>query len=464
MNIAAPCISSMQRLSYQASSAIVEANEKDMQTRRMDLRNLNVTKGMDANHPICVESDCRYNNPLNSGGGRTPFQPGTQCVYTVCENNTPHKQVIGVNIKNKLCKTAQLLQKQGEPGLCPNHPGHCTANISMDTSIGDEFSWCKETFDSMGKDRDPLKVKYLTTDLDSRAGEALKSVASQSGVDTVNLKCTRHLSQSQRRRVANTKWSAGMFPSKTVIGKESMKRQFAYNMSRRCTKEFNKCYHQHEGNLIKVKRKLTYVTDAIVNCYRGNHGSCKKHSYACGGKFKNLWPISFLPHGLSLQINGQDETRLRELIGLRLGVKAVEMTKFNTNTQKCESVNRAFSRTNPKNITWSRTVSGRIHTAVHMLNSGFANSTVKRLEAVGAPLSRGTRVIQQLKTVQRRTQYYRDYKKTLKYKYSRAQSRYKLYRLHKNVTSVKKPRTYKRDCEISKVQNHSMDHSYSKRA
>ena len=184
----------------------------------------------------------------------------------------------------------------------------------------------------------------------------------------------------------------------------------------------------------------------------------------CGGKFKNLWPISFLPHGLSLQINGQDETRLRELIGLRLGVKAVEMTKFNTNTQKCESVNRAFSRTNPKNITWSRTVSGRIHTAVHMLNSGFANSTVKRLEAVGAPLSRGTRVIQQLKTVQRRTQYYRDYKNTLKYKYSRAQSRYKLYRLHKNVTSVKKPRTYKRDCEISKVQNHSMDHSYSKRA
>ena len=35
----------------------------------------------------------------------------------------------------------------------------------------------------MATDNETVKIKYLTTDLDSRAGEALKSVASNSGVD-----------------------------------------------------------------------------------------------------------------------------------------------------------------------------------------------------------------------------------------------------------------------------------------
>jgi len=461
MNMAAPSMSSMQRLSNQASALIVEDNERDMQTRRKALRADNMAKGFDADSPIAVEFDTRYNNPLNSGAGRTPFQPGTQSVSTACENMSPEKQIIGINIKNKLCKTAQLLRNQGKSISCPNHPGHCSANISLDTSIGDEFTWCKETFEHMGRDEDPLKYKFITTDLDSRSGEALKTVASNSGVDTVNLKCTRHLAQSQRRRTGNSKWSVNMFPAKTGTTKDSLQRQFSYNLARRCTKEFNLCYNDKEGNITKIKRKLTYVRDAIIECYKDNHKLCRKFSYACSGKKKGLWLRSFLPHGTCLNMDGDDEVTLRELIDLRLGRKAIECTKLNTNTQKCESVNRAYSRTNPKNITWSRNLFGRLHTAANMLNHGFANSTVKRLEALGAPLTPGTRVIRQLQSIQKRTQYQREYKKSLKYKYSRAQSRIKLFRLHRNVTHVKRATTYKRDCEIFKFR---MDHTYAKKS
>ena len=463
MNIAAPSMTSMQKLSNRVSAVTEKTNVDDMEKRRIYLRSINMAKGLDPDTGIAVESDCRYNNPLNSGAGRTPFQPATQCVYTVCENVSPQKEIIGLTIKNKLCKTAQILNSRGESVTCPNHSGHCTANISMDTSIGDEFSWCKDSFDAMSKDKNPLKIKYLTTDLDSRAGEALKKVSSQSGVDSVNLKCTRHLSQSQRRRVGNAVWSKNMFPTTAIDKKDTLKRRFSYNLSRRCTAEFKLCTAQHEGDIDKIKRKLSYVTDAIVECYKGNHSICKKHSYACTGRVKGKWVTAFLPKGNNLNITEQDEVTLRELISIRLGRKSIELTKLNTNTQKCESVNRAFSRTNPKNMTWSRNVNGRLHTAVHLLNFGFANSTVTRLKSLGAPLPSGTRVIQQLEKVQKQIDYHRNYKKTLKYKCSRAQSRIKLHHLHRKVQSLKTPRTYKRDCEMSKLHVASSDHRYAKR-
>jgi hypothetical protein len=454
-----PALTTLQSLSYQVSRAITKLNEEDMRERREDLQNAATTSGVD----IAAEADARYNNPLTSGGGRTPFQPATQSVYTVCENVTQNKEIIGLNVKNKLCKTGQIMRKRGQPVTCPNHP-KCTANIPMDKSIGDEFTWCKETFEEMGKDTDPLKFKYLTTDLDSRAGEALKAVQQSDNVDSENLKCTRHLSQSQRRRVGNTKFSQNMFPGKAA-DRESIQRQLSYNIARRCTKEFNVCFNIHGGNLNKIKRKLTYVTDAIVECYKGNHTLCKRHSYACHGTKKNTWATKFIPQGKCLKITAKDEELLREIIGIRLGTKAVNVTKLNTNTQKCESVNRAFSRTNPKNITWSRTVYGRLHTAGHMLNCGFGNSTILRLEAVGAPLTKGTSVIKQLKAVERRTSYFKNYKKTIKYRQSRARSRNFLYKLHRNLASVNKNKDtgYKRDCQLVKLCKPMMDHSYAKR-
>jgi len=254
MNIAAPSMSCMQKLSNQVGAVIENTNKKDMQQRRANLRDMNVAKGLDADTPVAVESDCRYNNPLNSGAGKTPFQPGTQVVNTFCENLSPEKEIIALNIKNKLCKTAQLLKNRGERVTCPNHPGHCSANISMDTSIGDEYTWCQEGLEEMSKDTDPLKINWLTTDLDSRAGEALKNMSSQSGLESINLKCTRHLSQSQRRRASNMKFSKDMFPVKTVLAKDSMQRQFSYNIARRCTAEFDKCYSDNEGNIKKNKQ------------------------------------------------------------------------------------------------------------------------------------------------------------------------------------------------------------------
>jgi hypothetical protein len=70
---------------------------------------------------ISVSGDARYNNRLESGVGKTPFQPATQSVYCISENETPNKDIICANIDNMLCDTAQLMRAKGRNVKCPNH-------------------------------------------------------------------------------------------------------------------------------------------------------------------------------------------------------------------------------------------------------------------------------------------------------------------------------------------------------
>jgi hypothetical protein len=65
----------MQNAGIYVSKTTVQVNETDMQERRQKLLNLNKIHGFNESHPISVSGDARYNNRLESGMGKTPFQP-----------------------------------------------------------------------------------------------------------------------------------------------------------------------------------------------------------------------------------------------------------------------------------------------------------------------------------------------------------------------------------------------------
>ena len=73
-----------------------------MKARRQGLKTINILRGRPVGE-MSVQSDGIFNNPLYSGIGKTPFQPTTQCSYTMVENITPKKQVIALENVNKLC-------------------------------------------------------------------------------------------------------------------------------------------------------------------------------------------------------------------------------------------------------------------------------------------------------------------------------------------------------------------------
>ena len=72
-----------------------------------------------------------------------PMQPVTQTVNITNEEVTQKKYIINVVVKNKLCKTGRLHNaKTPEKVTCQNHPGKCTANISLETVIGEHAFCC----------------------------------------------------------------------------------------------------------------------------------------------------------------------------------------------------------------------------------------------------------------------------------------------------------------------------------
>ena len=73
-----------------------------MKARRKALKTINLLRGQPETE-IAFQSDGMANNPLYSGIGKTPFQPATQCSYSIVENVTKKKQVIVMEKVIKLC-------------------------------------------------------------------------------------------------------------------------------------------------------------------------------------------------------------------------------------------------------------------------------------------------------------------------------------------------------------------------
>lgn len=74
-------------------------------------------------------------------------------------------------------------------------------------------------------------------------------------------------------------------------------------------------------------------------------------------------------------MDNKDKLIMQELLKMKLSEEALMKMKFNHNTQKGESVNRALSVSLPKNMNFSRNLKGgRASSIIHTLNNGTAYS------------------------------------------------------------------------------------------
>ena len=106
-DILAPSLSGLQKQANPVNNALIELNKKDMKMRREQIKDLNELKDLPPDAAIRVEGDSRYNSPLFAGTSKTPFQPASQVVYTICENVTK-KNIISVATEYKLCHAGAL--------------------------------------------------------------------------------------------------------------------------------------------------------------------------------------------------------------------------------------------------------------------------------------------------------------------------------------------------------------------
>jgi len=398
MNIPSPAVSGLQKNANIVGQKLIQHNEKSMTDIRDTLQEVNMLRGLPASAPVPVQTDSRYNNP--AGSGNTPQQAATQCTTVTCENSTKKHKIIGLHCVNKLCQSGSLIASRTGKLPCPDHPG-CTATLSSDAVIGNEKQWAKQTYSQLAEHG--FYVGEITTDPDSssyRAGAELFSENILPQMPTHYLD-TRHVQNGQRRHILKQNFSASMFPGTTAIERSKMQKRFASDLSSRCDSEHKAAFLHFNGDTDKTLSKLTYTSEAVLQCYKGDHSLCKKHSFVCRGKEKNNWLIKsvYLTAKLckndsqfKITCDPSDNEKLIECINYRLGIKMLRKTKHLSNTQKCEATNKAFSNSVPKNKSLSRNFEPRIQSTVNGVNLGIAESTTSQCEAVGCPITKGSKV------------------------------------------------------------------------
>jgi len=167
-NIPPPSATSLKKNANRVCELIAKANKDDLKQQIKNLKTINELRGLVPETGLAVEGDGLFNNPLSSGVGKTPFQPATQCTYTICENITTEKKVIGLVTKNKLCKlcNSTVPHARGD-NQHQRYSSDCSANIAVDRTIGDEATWAAECLtDIINND---MQVNVFTTDPDSKA-------------------------------------------------------------------------------------------------------------------------------------------------------------------------------------------------------------------------------------------------------------------------------------------------------
>lgn len=468
LNMPAPSASGMQRNANTVGNVIVQTNQSDMIRIRSQLKDQNVLRGLEHDSPINVEGDGRYNNPLYSSLGKTPYQPATQAVYTISENLTPKKKIIAVSLKNKLCRNAELLRSKGGDVTCPDHAGVCTANIAWDAPIGNEREMAAECVHDLVNGPDSILIDHFTGDGDSAAFKGVERAQEmKTDIKPKRLSDGGHLTRGMYRFIKAQKFSDKMFGGNIAKSKRDKRHgMFALELSRRCDSEFKAAFRKYGKNTPEFIKEMKHIGTTIIDCYRGDCSNCESHSFVCGGPSQvngRFHSKMYLTEDFHINPLKEDTALLLTAISKRLGEGAIMMTKFNTSTQKSEANNRGFNRTNPKNVTFSRNFPARIHSEIHTLNSGIGKSTITQLKAVGTPLPMMSKARTHLLRMQSQSQYIAKRLKTAAAKKARSRNKMRRYHAYKQN---KEDELYRKGMADEEWQNpgpsNSKDHCYSR--
>lgn len=459
-NIIPPACNSMQKAANKTCRLIRAENEGDMNDLCENIMTMNQAIGKARDHPIPAETDATYNNRISSGVGQTPYQAGTQATLIVAENVTKNKKIIAAQTYSKLCS-------------CPRdeedvqHTVYCTANLPLDASIGNEGDYVTDAIESINATG--VNIGDLTMDGDSTSRAAATRIQQPGGSQVTPQYCTRHLTRTMQRHISRLVFSKTMFTGQRKSDKDRAHRRFSLDVGHRVQAEFSAACAELGENLPALETKLSNVTDAIVDCYRGSCASCNEHSYVCSEDkpfFRNFIDVNpnLCRQREFINPNADDIKKLRKALCIRLGPAAIAKTAKNTTQNKCEASNRGIKKAVPPSLTFKSNYAGRVHSAVHSMNNSTGESIALLCSAVGAPISEVSSVNQSLKKMDKLSKYHQQRKMSIKYKESRRrlrQERYRRYDTIRNAEGYHKDGAIQDVLPVAGTHPHLCDHDYT---
>lgn len=200
-----------------------------------------------------------------------------------------------------------------------------------------------------------ILIKHVTTDGDAQGAAGFQAAYSilHPMWEVERLSDPIHLRHLQFKRCNAATFSDTMFPGITTReGKKLKQKIFSLDIKARCSLIFKQLMEDNSGDVTKIKSQLPQVLDATLRCYSGDCSKCRHYSKVCGGGSSNNWWMrsAYLgPHKVTnLNMTENDKAILLEVLKMKLSCDAVQRLRLNTNTQKCEAVNRSISEITQK--------------------------------------------------------------------------------------------------------------------
>ena len=387
-NIAPPARSNMQTTSSSVGDKIKVLNDSNMAEIRADLIEINKKRGIvpEKCNKINVSVDARYNS-IHFGCRGRPGQAATQAVMFCTEDVTDKHKIIASVLQNKLCVRCT---RHKTDGLHGKHLGFCSANLDFNDTLSEKAMGATigRTLAISG-----LFVQHATTDSDGTSAKGMLEGMQEIKPDcSIQRQCdTVHLGESQFRAGLRAEFSDELFPGRTVAIRTKVKQAFMVDVKHRCHQVLTELRNLFDGDTEKMGTVLPKTVDTIMKCYGGDHTSCRRQTVLCRAGKKYCWfnrsaELRAVPiRSGDLNFDDQDKHFLRQIIEMRLSVPALNMTRLNNTTNKCESSNRALSARLPKNVTFARNAGARVASTVHSLNNGLKDSLVKKMDHVKLP-------------------------------------------------------------------------------
>ena len=416
VGLRAGSLSGMQKASYKAAQATEDLAEADMSKWREFTKRVLADRGVIDSNQFSAEFDVRYHGVFRSSA-KTPGPGAVQATATCVETVTSKKKCIAIDHVNKMCPKGSRLKGKGKNIFCGHEEGSrhdgCTATQPAGQNIR-ERDMAERIANDLLTNND-ISITHLCTDCDADGKSSFEKVNLRSKKSLPELtwyKDLTHTSRNMKRKILNHKFAPGTFKKKpdghSWNSKEILdcRKALALDVPERVAITLRNVCEHYAGDRMKIYNRVERIACYMVLCYSGNHKSCNSAPLArltgcSGNKGEGCWftrSSNFMAQGITgLSLHKADADLIKEVIAMKLSKKNIVHYDRRETTSRCESLNRAISKSCPKNKLFSKTSRARVCSAIGRQNNSFQDFTYMKCRAMKCILpqnSAGDRVIQ----------------------------------------------------------------------
>ena len=293
---------------------------------------------------------------------------------------------------------------------CDHNNDNCKRNYNPQESIqSSESKLLKKNLEEIQR-QNILNVRSVTTDASTQIAKALREYNASGIFSIKHYKCFIHRMRSLYHKLKDVKLNS--VPKE--YDKKTFGQKLASSLRARIRLELSR-YRKSNRDDAQYIKKAKVCMENMLNCFQGDHSSCRMKSLVCEGHLKSYTP-KHLPYGKHIQLSAEDIDRLNSVLLKYVGPENLQDMARLSNTNQCESLHAQVFRCVPKHTVWSRNFTGLYLSVAHSASLGTGQSLLKVVLGLGLPILQEDLFYKYMKNMDSTSRFYSRIKASTEYK------------------------------------------------